>query len=95
MHCLKIGSNRPGLINNSYVPHDVDHWQQIETGLYKCFHWSKFNNNLCDIKIQGDRLLDLHHFLASTDIALTATLVSSKGINGYISLSCSQSLNQS
>ena len=88
-HNLKLNPTGSYAVTNNWTPHDVDQWPLIKTSLHKSFHWSKFNDNLKNITLQGDGLLDLQHFWNSIDTALTTTLASSKAIGEYASLNSS------
>ena len=46
-------------------------------------HWSKYNNNLKDIKLEGDSLQQLQKFWHTMDTALSSTLNSNKGLGEY------------
>ena len=49
----------------------------------KTNHWSKYNANLKDIKLEGDSLQQLQKFWHVMDTALTSTLNSNKGLGDY------------
>lgn len=58
-------------------------------------HWSKYNVNLKDIKLEGDLLQQLHNFWYAIDTALTSTLNSNKGLGDYKDLTEYYSVKES
>ena len=92
MHYLKISTTGPYHINSPWIPHDVESWPLTKTSKEKNFHWSKFNDNLKESKLQGDGLLQINHFCNSIGTALTSTMACNKGIEDYTSLDASTSI---
>ena len=56
---LKLKPTDSYAFTNNWTPYDVDQWPLINTNLHKRFHWSKFNDNLKHITLQGYVLFDL------------------------------------
>ena len=49
----------------------------------KINHWSKYNDNLKNIKLEGDSLIELQKFWNALDTAFTSTLNTNKGLGDY------------
>ena len=46
-------------------------------------HWSKYNDNLKNIKLEGDSLIELQNVWNALDTAFTSTLNANKGLEEY------------
>ena len=46
-------------------------------------HWSKYNDNLNNVKLVGDTLMELKKFLNTFNTAFTSTLNANKGLGDY------------
>ena len=46
-------------------------------------HWSKYNDNLKNVKLEGDTLMDLKNFWNALNTVFTLTLNENKGLGDY------------
>ena len=58
----------------------------------KINHWSKFNEHLKNIKLEGDSLVQLRKFWNAVDTAYNTTLVTNQGIGRYENLTPTYSI---
>ena len=46
-------------------------------------HWSKYNDNLKNLKLEGDTRMDLQKFWNALNTAFTSTFNANKGLGDY------------
>ena len=80
-HSLKLNATSTMRGGAWQLHSDEDQYPILKNEKYN--HWSKYNDNLKNIVLEGDNLMDLQKFWNAMDTAFSSTLNANKGLEEY------------